>query len=200
MVFNFSLKNRNFISNVCLPAITLVFFLPWFLLHRRCFITPASRYITSASCYHPRYQSRFSMYTRGLIPRNFAKLARGSSDWTELMHIFSPVRLTKSLPAPSPSWPIQVFRTIVTGLFLVISATTRSSAHDIPSIIQYNHDRVDTNIISIVPHPTSQQGRVSPSFKTVIILKMYNSRQCPDPTSASNSVPKSLAIFRTVMK
>ena len=38
-------------------------------------VTSASRYITSASRYHPRYQSRSSMYTRGLIPRNFAELA-----------------------------------------------------------------------------------------------------------------------------
>ena len=36
---------------------------------------PASRYITSASRYHPRYQSRSSMYIRGLIPWNFAELA-----------------------------------------------------------------------------------------------------------------------------
>ena len=38
-------------------------------------VTSASRYITSASRYHPRYQSRSSMYIRGLIPRNFAELA-----------------------------------------------------------------------------------------------------------------------------
>ena len=38
-------------------------------------VTSASRYITSASSYHPRYQSRSSMYIRGLIPRNFAELA-----------------------------------------------------------------------------------------------------------------------------
>ena len=38
-------------------------------------VTSASRYITSASHYHPRYQSRSSMYIRGLIPRNFAELA-----------------------------------------------------------------------------------------------------------------------------
>ena len=37
-------------------------------------VTLASRYITSASRYHPRYQSRSSMYIRGLIPRNFAEL------------------------------------------------------------------------------------------------------------------------------
>ena len=37
-------------------------------------VTSASRYITSASRYHPRYQSRFSMYIRGLIPWNFAEL------------------------------------------------------------------------------------------------------------------------------
>ena len=38
-------------------------------------VTPASYYITSASRYHPRYQSRSSMYIRDLIPRNFAGLA-----------------------------------------------------------------------------------------------------------------------------
>ena len=38
-------------------------------------VTSASRYITSAPRYHPRYQSRSSMYIRGLIPRNFAELA-----------------------------------------------------------------------------------------------------------------------------
>ena len=38
-------------------------------------VTSASSYITSASCYHPRYQSRSSMYIRGLILRNFAELA-----------------------------------------------------------------------------------------------------------------------------
>ena len=37
-------------------------------------VRSASRYITSASRYHPRYQSRSSMYIRGLIPRNFAEL------------------------------------------------------------------------------------------------------------------------------
>ena len=36
-------------------------------------VTSASRYITPASRYHPRYQSRASIYIRGLIPRNFAK-------------------------------------------------------------------------------------------------------------------------------
>ena len=42
-------------------------------------VTSASRYITSASHYHPRYQSRSSMYIRGLIPRNFAELAEAVS-------------------------------------------------------------------------------------------------------------------------
>ena len=36
-------------------------------------VTSASRYITSTSRYHPRYQSRSSMYIRCLIPRNFAE-------------------------------------------------------------------------------------------------------------------------------
>ena len=38
-------------------------------------VTSASRYITSASRYHLRYQSKSSMYIHGLIPRNFAELA-----------------------------------------------------------------------------------------------------------------------------
>ena len=38
-------------------------------------VTSTSRYIFPASRYHPRYQSRSSMYIRGLIPRNFAELA-----------------------------------------------------------------------------------------------------------------------------
>ena len=37
--------------------------------------TSVSRYITSPSRYHPRYQSRSSMYIYGLIPRNSAELA-----------------------------------------------------------------------------------------------------------------------------
>ena len=37
-------------------------------------VTSASRYITSAPRYHPRYRSRCSMYIRGLIPRTFAEL------------------------------------------------------------------------------------------------------------------------------
>ena len=38
-------------------------------------VTSASRSITLASRDHPRYQSRSSMYIRGLIPRIFAELA-----------------------------------------------------------------------------------------------------------------------------
>ena len=38
-------------------------------------MTSASHYITSASRYHPRYQSRSSRYIRDLIARNFAELA-----------------------------------------------------------------------------------------------------------------------------
>ena len=36
-------------------------------------VTSASLYILSASRYHPRYQSRSSMYICGLIPQNFAE-------------------------------------------------------------------------------------------------------------------------------
>ena len=50
-------------------------------------VTSASHYITPASHYHPRYQSRSSIYIRGLIPRNFAELAEaGSSDWLISLH------------------------------------------------------------------------------------------------------------------
>ena len=38
-------------------------------------VTSASRYMTSASRNHPRYQSRSSMYIRSLIPRSSADLA-----------------------------------------------------------------------------------------------------------------------------
>ena len=34
-----------------------------------------SRYITSASSYHPSYQSRTLMYIPSLIPQNFTELA-----------------------------------------------------------------------------------------------------------------------------
>ena len=37
-------------------------------------VTSASHYITSASCYHLRFQSRSSMYIYGLIPWNFVEL------------------------------------------------------------------------------------------------------------------------------
>ena len=38
-------------------------------------VTSVSHYITSASRFHPRYQSRSSVYIRGLIPWNFTELA-----------------------------------------------------------------------------------------------------------------------------
>ena len=40
-------------------------------------VTSASRYKTSASRYYQRYQSRSSMYIRGLILWNFVELAEG---------------------------------------------------------------------------------------------------------------------------
>ena len=39
-------------------------------------VMSASRYITSVSRYHQRYQSRSSMYIRGLIPWNFMQSAK----------------------------------------------------------------------------------------------------------------------------
>ena len=41
--------------------------------------TSPSRYITPASRYHQRYQSKPSMYIRGLIQRNFAELAEADA-------------------------------------------------------------------------------------------------------------------------
>ena len=38
-------------------------------------VTSASRYIMSVPCYHPCYQSRPSIYIRGLIPWIFAEMA-----------------------------------------------------------------------------------------------------------------------------
>ena len=39
------------------------------------YVMSAARYITSALRYHPRYQSRSSMYILGLIPGTFTELA-----------------------------------------------------------------------------------------------------------------------------
>ena len=58
-------KNINFIYNrlfCCNHTCDCVNMVP---------VTSSSRYITSASHYHTRYQSRSSMYIRGLIPRNW---------------------------------------------------------------------------------------------------------------------------------
>ena len=62
------LKNINFIYN-CL-----------FCCNHTCYcvnivsVVSASRYIKSATGYHPYYQSRSWMYIRGLIPQNFVEL------------------------------------------------------------------------------------------------------------------------------
>ena len=44
------------------------------LLCYKGFCDVSVHFITSASRYHSRYQSRSSMYFRGLVPRNFAEL------------------------------------------------------------------------------------------------------------------------------
>ena len=60
-------------------------------------MTSASRYIKAASRYHPRYQSRSSMYIRGLIPRNFAELAEavpiGYDSWLSFVVVSSPFEM-----------------------------------------------------------------------------------------------------------
>ena len=45
-------------------------------------VTSASRYITSASCYHPRYQSRFLYVYPWSDSTEFRRIGRGSSDCT----------------------------------------------------------------------------------------------------------------------
>ena len=50
-------------------------------------VKSASRYITSASRYHPDYQSRSSMYILGLIPRNFLELAEAVPIEVNLGHL-----------------------------------------------------------------------------------------------------------------
>ena len=57
--------NINFINNCCFAAITLVVVLGMV------FVTSSSHYVASAS----RYESRSSIFTRGLIPRNSTELA-----------------------------------------------------------------------------------------------------------------------------
>ena len=53
-------------------------------------VTSASCYIMSASCYHPRYKSRTSMYISALIPRNF-------TDFTEAVQIVNRSAVVKKI-------------------------------------------------------------------------------------------------------
>ena len=70
------IKTWTSFITVCFAAITLV-------IVNMFSVTSASRYITSASRYHPRYQSRSMMYIIGLIPRNFAESAEALGyDWS----------------------------------------------------------------------------------------------------------------------
>ena len=62
-------KPINFILTVYYAAITPFIVLTWF------HVKLEVRYITSASHYHPGYQSRSLMYIRGLIPRNITEVA-----------------------------------------------------------------------------------------------------------------------------
>ena len=52
-------------------------------------LTSAPRYITSASRYHMCYQSRPSIYIRGLIPWNFAELVEVVPIGTYLSPLFA---------------------------------------------------------------------------------------------------------------
>ena len=60
--------------NIFFTKISLAFVL--LQSHLLLCVTSASRYITSASHYHPRCQIRSSMYIRSLIPQNLAELAK----------------------------------------------------------------------------------------------------------------------------
>ena len=70
----FSIKYRY--SDILLKKI-LTSFKPFVLLQsvNVVSLTSALHFITSASCYHPRHQSRSLMYICGLTPRNFVELA-----------------------------------------------------------------------------------------------------------------------------
>ena len=56
-------------------------------------VTSASRYIKPVSHYHPRYQSRSSMYIRGLIPRIFAELAEAVPIGTTIEKQLEPISI-----------------------------------------------------------------------------------------------------------
>ena len=63
MKFMYFFLNKININFICIAAVT-----------NMVSVTSASRYITSASLYHPRYQSRSSMYISGLM--EFRELAK----------------------------------------------------------------------------------------------------------------------------
>ena len=64
-------------------------------------VTSVSGYITSASCYHPSYQSRSLMYIPGLIqlnwPRQF-RLDEGSGCFTLIEFLLLSVHLCVLIP------------------------------------------------------------------------------------------------------
>ena len=66
------------------------------------FVTSASCYLMSASCYHPHYRSKSSMYIRGLIPWNFAEWAEAVPIGIRATWRF---RIAKIFPFQYPRWP-----------------------------------------------------------------------------------------------
>ena len=72
----------------------------------------ASRYITLASCYHPPYQSKSSMYIRGAIPRNFAEMA-------EAVPIAVPVYLRKSISFKLSGLPLVLLQHAIQNAFFL---------------------------------------------------------------------------------
>ena len=66
-------------------------------------VTSASRYITPASRYQSRYQSRSSMYISGLIPRNFAEFAETVPIGTTLEKQLEPISIAYRGRSVGPS-------------------------------------------------------------------------------------------------
>ena len=82
-MFMFSPINYHY-SDILLKKINFICFAAITLDHtcycvNKVYVTSASRYLTSASRYHLRYQSRFSMYTWS-DSTEIRRIGRGSSD------------------------------------------------------------------------------------------------------------------------
>ena len=109
------------------------------------FVTSASWYITSASCYHPRYQSRSSMYTRGLIPRISAEFAEAVPIESDAESVIS------VLVGPSRT------ATTITVAFCFVVSETPVPRHIQPSFVACEQKDVDQHT-----HPCSPISAFNP--------------------------------------